>query len=375
MTPASLATPQPCASGCVRHGTHKPGCGAGDCDCRCHHNPAFPLPCDRDGGCRHTTAPDCRGCAPRPALPGGHVCQDCWTRVTRCIDGDDRTPSLLDLYDELLTPARVPGGARVSGSPDPGLALADGPRLSRDWIRRLLLDWRVTLAGPVEPSKAQRDAHAHAMKVWHAGGGPVVAPLPAGPYGRGLSYPATDDPHVTGPVVARHVEWLLSRGEYADQFVHDVTRAHGDAVRTVSPGVPDGVVIGRCPTITDGAPCGHPVRGRAGDLLIACGACGTSGDMSVWRRLLALSAPPVPDHDAPDGPGPVAHGALIAAWLSAEWQRPVTAVVIRQWASKGVAGRVLSRAGKDNRGRTLHPVREAEAIAAALYADREETPA
>lgn len=372
MSAASLTVSLACIRGCASKGLHLPSCGAGDCACACHTNPAFPPPCDIPGGCRHDVAPDCRGCKPRAAMPGAVVCLVCWERTTEALAG------IGELYDDLLTPARRPARDGVkTGKPAPSLPLAPEASMARDLIREILTEWVGVLAGPAEPTKARRDAWNAARNAWETGRGPEPEPLPDGPYGRGITRPTSDDPHVTLPVVSRHAEWLLTQADHADQFVHDVLTLTRHSQRTVKPGAPDGVMIGFCPTVTDEGPCGKAVRAVAGSPVIVCRGCGTKGDAATWRRLLNVAAPPATDTGEPaDDGGPVAPAATIAAWLSLVHGREVTATVVRMWAAypvKRAGGVTLPRQGRDLQGRTLHPVRVAEQIAAALYPPREET--
>lgn len=370
VTPAPHTPPRPCVRQCTTRGKHTPSCGAGDCDCVCHRNPAYPPPCDTPGGCHHTTNPDCTGCAPRPALPGGMVCMTCWERTTTALD------TLIEIYEDLLTPTRVAYSGRVTGTAESRLVLADGPRWSREWIRVMLLHWRGILARPVEPSKAQRDADTHARKertrILMAGGtpGPLPDPLPAGPYGRGLSRPTSSDPHDTIRAVHRHAEWLLA-SEHADQFVYDVLACHADATRTAYPAPPAGVLLGPCPLPTDddGTPCGGPVRAKVGTLVITCPTCGHTGQPHEWRRIM-LARPSQPGHDDPTpGRDTAATGRAIAAWLSAEHGREIRPSLIWQWSCRGTKHGRLPRVGSDPQGRTLYDLATAERIAAAQYAE------
>jgi len=248
------------------------------------------------------------------------------------------------------------------------MALADGPRWSREWIRAMLLHWRLVLAQPVEPSKAARDAHGHALNLWRAGNGPKPDPLPAGPYGRGLSRPNSSDPHDTIRAVTRHTGWLLA-SDHADQFAYDVLACHADATRTAYPAAPAGVLLGTCPLPTDtGEPCGGLVRSKADTAVVTCPTCGYSGQPHEWRRLmLARPGQPNPDDPTP-GRDTVATGRAIAAWLSAEYGREIKESLLWQWAARGTKHGTLPRAGANPQGRTLYPVAAAEAIAAALYA-------
>lgn len=373
MTPAPYNTPRPCVRGCLTKARHAASCGSGDCGCCCHANPAFPPPCDVPGGCAHTTDPTCTGCDPRLALPGGMVCAQCWERTIAALDGAEADPlagrpavtGLLDLYEDLLTPTRVAFAGRVSGSSEARLVLADGPRWSREWIRMMLLEWRHILARPVEPSKAQRDAHAHAVNV-----GEQPDPLPTAPYGRGLSAPSSSDPHDTIRAVTRHAEWLLASAEHADQFCYDVLACHADATRTAYPTAPAGVLLGRCPLPVDdaGTPCGGLVRSKGDTAVVTCPACGYSGQPHEWRRLM-LARPGQPHPEDPTaGVDAVATGRAIAAWLSAQYGREIKPSTVWQWSCRGTRHGTLPRAGQNPQGQTLYVIAVAEAIAAALYA-------
>ena len=351
----------PCATGCTFRGRHTTACGGGSCDCACHRgSAAFRPPCDTPGGCGpHLPDPDCRGCEPRPSIPKGHVCVTCWDQATdACLD-------LPDLYDDLLSPAKYATrtGMVTSTSVSPPLPLADGPRVSRSWIRDILHVWAVTLSQPA-------------------------------PSGRALTYPASDEPRVTAARLNRHADWLLSHPEHAGQFAHDMVAAAEDGRRTVQPTTAPGVTLGACPVPVDRydddghpapGPCGAHLRAYPDRPLVTCPGCATTADVWWWRDLLLAPAPAL---DTP-GPEPLADAYSLATWLSGEHQRPITADVIRQWASQGTrtAGR-LPRATtllpvavilRTKAGRTLYDVRAARDYARTLYgtpigADRQGSP-
>ena len=350
MAPLMVVHPA-CVHGCTLKGAHAPGCGSDGCTCACHTGGAYRPPCDVYGGCRCGTAPDCPGCAPRPAMPGALVCVRCW---------DDTTSDLADLpdlYAELLEPARTTGVGRVSGTSEARLPLTDDARWTRDWIVNVLWVWVDVLASPREPPQAQRDAWRAATKR-----GETPAPLPAAPYGRGLTIPATRDPRVTVPLLERHMTWLVGEEAHADQVVTDITAMHRSARSTAVPAAHRGVTIGVCPVLVQTDPagtvaaCGATLHATT-TTTITCPGCGTKGDAVWWWNLLDAGATDVA----------LADGRTIAAFLSAEYQRPVTPEVIRQWASAGTKAGRLPRVGKDRAGRTLHPVAEARRLAATIY--------
>jgi hypothetical protein len=367
-----------CARGCVLRNRHTPDCGTRDgCDCCCHTGGAFRPPCDQAGGCGpHTPDTDCRGCLPRPPVPGGLVCVTCWERTTEGL------LDLPDLHEDLLTPTSAPSsGVRVSGSGEASLPLADDPRWVRTWAKAILLHWGLVLSRPPAPTWTQTDA-------WHEadGRGEHPAPLPAPPYGRALAPLASDEPRVTAARLTIHADWLLSQTEHADQFAHDILTVTAIARHTAAPAIPIGISLGPCPILTprltvdddpDDAPCSAPLRAYPDQPLIQCPACGTVADVWWWRNRI-LEDPTLDDD--PDGNEPLAHGGHLSTWLSGQYApRMITEVVIRQWASasggvvipdeQGVRRRIwLERRGKQA-NRTLYPTRQALAIARHLYGE------
>ena len=349
-----------CAYGCVRRGVHRAECGGeSGCECVCHTYPG--QVCDQwngpDGCGPHASDPACRGCAPRPSVPGGLVCVACWERTTEAL------MELPELYRDLLAPTRAPGGARVSGGEtEAPLVLGDAPRLSREWLKGVLLHWALVLSAPIAPATIP--------------GVPRQRTGEPTPHGRALSRPVSDNPEVTAAVVLRHAEWLLAQPEYADQLVHDVEAVHRDARRTAYPSGPTGLLLGTCPrtvarpTPEDPqavGPCGAPVRAYERRDLIACPGCGTVADPLQWRAWMVT--PPGEDADA------LADAYALATWLSLEHCRVITPDVIRTWVRRGTRVGVLARpvdtAGAPlltrERGRILYSVAVTRDYARRLY--------
>ena len=345
-----------CASGCTRPNEHDPGddepC---EQDCACHRgNGTFRPPCDIDGGCGpHPHDPQCPGCRPRQAAPGARVCITCINHTYDALTGGADRPSLPELHTELLDVRYAIRTSDVkSTSWTTPLPEADAPRLTRQWIHGVLLEWCRVLSA-----------------------------------GRQITYPASDN--TVKALTTRltiHADWLLAHHEHADQFVHDITAMYAAALDTARPRGPQGLTLGACPIPTPRVseadatvdePCGAPLRAYPQQPIGTCPGCGTSADVYWWRARLTET----PDAVA----SPVADAYVLAPWLSALWMRPITVEVIQQWARRGTrtVGRlpiacwvtplltddgdpVLVRR-RDTKGRTLYPLEAARDYTEALY--------
>ena len=319
-----------CVSGCTTRGRHLPDCA---------------------------TPQDCRGCQPRPPVPGGLVCVTCWERTT------DRLSDLPDLHADLLTPTRATTSTgRVTGTAETRMVLADAPRWAREGIERCLTEWLKILMRPAEPPQSRTDAYRAAQNR-----GETPDPLPAPPYGRGLTLPTLT------ARITRHADWLLTQPEYAAQLVHDIAYVHGQATRDAYPAAPAGIPIGVCPIpVDDGTggtrPCGTPLRGTASADLIICDGCGTAADPYWWHDRL---------HDTGTTRPPTADAYALAAWLTVRHRVPIHADDIRRWSTRGTrtAGRLPSLGRHPSTQRVLFVTVQAAAYAARLYPLPEEAPA
>lgn len=260
-------------------------------------------------GCTDT---DCRGCSPAAAARQLWVCRWHERRV------DDGLAALPGLYADLGDPRRGKGTAGGGGA---GLPMSDERRDARTAIRATLTDWCLTLkrehartlpantvramAGHVRTHRDPLLAGRHAVA--------LVADL--------LGVEDADGVRQGAAVVT--VAWRLARP------------GRGTAVRIL-------------------CTCGHrvPLDVDPSDPggLITCPNCGEYGTVRWWR-----------DRLAGDVDGPRCADDVIA-WLILERGLPIDSermhTRIRQWAARGL----LTRQGRDERGRTLYDPEQVLAV-------------
>jgi hypothetical protein len=261
----------------------------------------------------------CWGCLPRLAATGLQVCGGCERKVR------EWTVELPLLYVDLLRPTRTTASLneRVDAEISRPALISDRCRLERDSIRACLVTWMMILIEEREMSAPEDTIRAMADRL------------------------------------RVHAGWLLSSWEHADQLVHDLEASVITARRAAYPSRPDSHPLGKCPVeLDDGVLCGEIVRARPSDEYATCRKCGTEAVIEWWQRVI---------HAAADDAEAVT-AAEAASMLSWMYKKIVTEAAIRQWAVRSQRERekkqsdgrdvsalpVVTRAGRDDRGRMLY---------------------
>lgn len=307
--------------------------------------PAGPPHCGIRGrhldGCDHLLCGErcvcgCSGCLPRVAADGSRLCFVCGDRIPA--DADRAAELYGDLGLQLI-------GQRVGGERSGGT----GAPVPNDEVMEARAAIRATLVGLARLITRERGFGL--PTVWS------VERLPRGFIGppRRLVF---SDRRVSSlaAFVGRSAQWLAAHpdaGKHSKDLRDLVTDRR--TFRLAYPvGGRDRLYIGQCPLPgSDGGVCGTRLYQRADDRLVTCSGCEVFGSIEWWQGQLA------------EQPGAIVDASAGAAYLSAQWMRPVDPGVIRLWAHRGHVQSV----GRDPRGRAEYNLADLVARAKRVWGD------
>lgn len=247
----------------------------------------------------------CRGCQPRQASDGLHICS---LHAERIVEDALEAPRLYaDLG--LVLVRRGQDGERMSGSSAGAPVPDDEVMDARGAIRQVLMRLTNVIATErgVKPPTVVRS---------------------------GQTYVDTRA-EALGAMVSTHAEWLAAHrraGTYAD-LLHQVTR--GKVRKLAYPSISDRLYIGECPLVVrdiDGVEhvCGTRLYQLPDNPLISCMGCGTDETVEQWQKWIVGDT------------GGVSDAYAVASHLALKWMRPVDPALIRKWSQRGHINPVMA---------------------------------
>ena len=222
--------------------------------------------------------------------------------------------TITSLWDEMLRPAVVGGGIRVTASKEPPLPIAAHVLDTRRDVISTLAFWAKVV-------------HDERELTSHHDLGDVFA---------------------SARLVETHTAWLLEHDDLPG-FADDIARLARDVQGIARPERKDRVRVGTCPVpvARDGerVECGETVWAYPERELIRCKGCGTNETRDWWREKVLGSRPRL-----------VTARDLVDA-LFMDHRILVEPATVRKWVQRGK----VTRCGKDDDGRWLYDWAQIEA--------------